>query len=164
MKDNAATSGIGFADVDWSRSKAYAIGLNGVFINRSGREAEGFVSAAEAEKIKTKIMEKLPAVIDNNNGLQIVAEVFDGDKLYPGNANGDAPDLVIGYNPGYRASWQTTLGGVPGSLIEVNAKKWSGDHSIIPTAVPGVLFTSFHPDKPLNEIIDVTRYARANMQ
>ena len=77
-------------------------------------------------------------------------------------ANGDAPDLVIGYNPGYRASWQTSLGGVPSKLVEVNAKKWSGDHCILPDAVPGVLFTSFHPDEPMDEIKDIAHYAKAN--
>lgn len=162
MKDDANTSGVGFAKVDWSRSKAYAIGLNSVFINRAGREAHGIVDEAEAQKIKQRIIKKLPRVIDQNNSQKIVAEVFDGEKLYPGNANADAPDLVIGYHPGYRASWQTTLGGVPSKLVEVNAKKWSGDHCILPDAVPGVLFTSFHPDRPLIEIRDIAHYARAN--
>ena len=160
LKGDATTSGVGFAGVDWSRSKAYAIGLNSVFINRAGREAQGIVGEAEAETIKRQIMQQLPKVIDSNNGLNIVAEVFDGAKLYPGNANGDAPDLVIGYNPGYRASWQTTLGGAPSQLVEVNARKWSGDHCIDPKAVPGVLFTSFHPEKPLREIVDIALYAK----
>lgn len=160
LKDNANTSGVGFAGVDWSRSKAYAIGLNSVFINRAGREAQGIVEEAEAEQIKQSIMRELPTLIDKNNGLNIVSEVFDGAKLFPGNANGDAPDLIIGYHAGYRASWQTTLGGVPSKLVEVNARKWSGDHCMDPSAVPGVLFTSFHPDKPLREIVDIARYAK----
>lgn len=159
LKDNAKTSSVGFASVDWSQSKAYAIGLNSVFINRSGREAKGIVSEVEADQIKRKIMQELPKLIDENNGLNIVSEVFDGAELYPGNANGDAPDLVIGYNSGYRASWQTTLGGAPSKLVEVNARKWSGDHCMDPSAVPGILFTSFHPEKPLREIIDIAHYA-----
>jgi predicted AlkP superfamily phosphohydrolase/phosphomutase len=162
MKDDATESGVGFVGVDWSRSKAYAIGLNSVFINRAGREANGIVSAEEAERIKRQIIERLPTVFDANTGEQIVAEVFDGAEVYPGNANGDAPDLVIGYNPGYRASWQTTLGGVPGQLIEANARKWSGDHCMLPDAVPGVLFTSFTPEQPIEAIADVARYAREN--
>jgi predicted AlkP superfamily phosphohydrolase/phosphomutase len=160
LKEGLDTSGPGFAEVDWSRSKAYALGLNGVFINRQGREAEGIVDGAEAKEIKAQIMNRLPALIDENNGQQIVAEVFDGDIIYPGNANGDAPDLVIGYQPGYRASWQTTLGGVPKQLLEVNARKWSGDHCIVPAAVPGVLFTSFQPDQPLRKLADIARYVR----
>jgi len=94
--------------------------------------------------------------------LQTVREVFDGELLYPGNANNDAPDLVIGYEPGFRASWQTTLGGVPASLVDDNSKKWSGDHCITPEAVPGVLFTSFKTEIPLDSLQDVARYAREN--
>ncbi len=161
LKDSAATSSVGFREVDWTRSKAYAIGLNSVYINRSGREARGIVGENEAGQIKRQIMQRLPAVVDENNGSQIVAEVFDGALLYPGNGNGDAPDLVIGYQPGYRASWQTTLGGIPTNLIELNARKWSGDHCIFPDAVPGVLFTSFHPQRAITEIVDIARYARA---
>jgi hypothetical protein len=160
LKEGHNTSGPGFAEVDWSRSKAYALGLNGVFINRSGREAEGIVDKTEAKEIKVQIMRRLPAMINQDNGQHVVAEVFDGDILYPGNANGDAPDLVIGYQPAYRASWQTTLGAVPTQLLEVNARKWSGDHCIIPGAVPGVLFTSFHPAQPLRKLADIARYAR----
>ena len=160
LKDQATTSGVGFAGVDWSRSKAYAVGLNSVFINRSGRESEGIVDEVEAEHIKRLIMQRLPLLVDDNNGLSIVSEVFDGAVLYPGNSNEDAPDLVIGYQPGYRASWQTTLGGAPSKLVEVNARKWSGDHCVDPKAVPGVLFTSFRPDKPLREIIDIAHYAK----
>ncbi len=160
LKDNAKRSNVGFAKVDWSQSKAYAIGLNGMFINRRGREAKGVVDSAEADRIKQLIMQKLPTLMDQNNGQTIVKKVFDGAELYPGNANGDAPDLVIGYQPGYRASWQTTLGGVPSQLVEANARKWSGDHCIDPSEVPGVLFTSFHPQKPIRELIDIARYAR----
>lgn len=160
LNPGASGSSVGFAEVDWSRSKAYALGLNSLFINRKGREAMGIVEEDEATAIKQAIMTRLPQAIHGQTGEQIVAEVFDGELIYPGNANGDAPDLVIGYQPGYRASWQTTLGGVPTPLLEANARKWSGDHCMLPDAVPGVLFTSFKPDQPLNAIVDVARYAR----
>ena len=160
LKNGKQTSGIGFATVDWSKTQAYAVGLNSVFINRAGREANGIIDAADAATIKRRIMAELPTLIDAPGGLQVVKEVYDGALIYPGNANDDAPDLVIGYQPGFRASWQTTLGGVPGELIEDNRKKWSGDHCVAPDAVPGVLFTSFVPEVPLNSIPDVARYAR----
>jgi predicted AlkP superfamily phosphohydrolase/phosphomutase len=160
MNNDARTSPVGFADVDWSRSKAYAIGLNSVYINRQGREEHGVVGEQEADQIKAMIMRELPAVIDPGTGQQIVREVFDGAVIYPDNANNDAPDLVIGYQPGYRASWQTSLGGVPATLVDVNDQKWSGDHCIVPDAVPGVLFTSFHPDRPLRELKDIAAYVK----
>jgi predicted AlkP superfamily phosphohydrolase/phosphomutase len=160
MKNDDNNSRVGFSNVDWSRSKAYAIGLNSVFINRSGREKQGIVDPQEAAIIKQFIMKELPEVVDPATGKSIVTRVFDGEKLYQENANGDAPDLIIGYSPGYRASWQTALGGAPSELIEVNSKKWSGDHCIFPSAVPGVLFTSFQLKEPLNEIRDVANFVR----
>lgn len=160
LQPGAQSSSVGFAQIDWSKTQAYAVGLNSIFINRAGREGQGIVGQAEAEKIKQRIMLTLPGLQDPDDGAQIVAEVFDGDVIYPGNANQDAPDLVVGYLPGYRASWQTTLGGAPSSLVEDNNRKWSGDHCMLPSAVPGVLFTSFQPDQPLEAIADIARYAQ----
>ena len=160
LKDMQKESPIGFTAVDWTRTQAYALGLNSVFINRVDREAHGVVTEDEAGRIKQQIITSLPGLLDPKTGMQVVREVFDGAVIYPGNANQDAPDLVIGYQPGFRASWQTTLGGVPGSLIDDNKKKWSGDHCITPEAVPGVLFTSFKPETPLDSLQGVARYAR----
>ncbi len=153
-------SPIGFARVDWTQTRAYALGLNSIFINRTGREAHGIVAEEEAGQIKQQIISSLPHLLDPLSDMPMVREAFDGAVLYPGNANQDAPDLVIGYEPGFRASWQTTLGGVPKSLVDDNKKKWSGDHCITPEAVPGVLFTSFKPETPLNSLQEVARYAR----
>jgi predicted AlkP superfamily phosphohydrolase/phosphomutase len=164
LEEGARESPIGFAAVDWDQTRAYALGLNSVFINRAGREAHGIVSEDEASRIKQQIMARLPGQLDPKTGLQLVREVFDGSILYPGNANHDAPDLVIGYEPGFRASWQTTLGGVPRSLVDDNNKKWSGDHCITPEAVPGVLFTSFEPEASLDSLQAVARYARDHWQ
>ena len=161
LKSGHSESGVGFTAVDWSRTQAYAVGLNSLYINRAGREADGIVSDEDAKRIKRRLMSQLPKLRDPEGGLPMVAEVFDGDVIYPANANGDAPDLVVGYEPGYRASWQTTLGGVPGSLVDDNDRKWSGDHCVTPVAVPGVLFTSFQPEQPMETIPDVARYARA---
>jgi predicted AlkP superfamily phosphohydrolase/phosphomutase len=160
FKDSKTSSGIGFSDVDWSNTRAYAMGLNSIFINRQGREAEGIVDEKEAKKIKRRIMNQLPNLKDGTDGPQVVARVFDGKKIYSGDANNDAPDLVVGYAPGFRASWQTTLGGAPKSLVEDNARKWSGDHCMDPAAVPGVLFTSFKPEIPINTLPDVAGYVR----
>jgi hypothetical protein len=159
LKDGNLESAVGFTAVDWSRTKAYALGLNSLYINRRGREANGIVDAPEAAMIKTQIMNALPGLTDPQDGGRVVREVFDGAQLYPRDGNHDAPDLVIGYEPGYRASWQTTLGAVPASLVDDNDRKWSGDHCIAPEAVPGVLFTSFKMDAPPRSIRDIAAYA-----
>lgn len=160
LKDGNMDSSVGFTTVDWSRTRAYALGLNSIFINRTGREANGIVGGSEVAQIKQQIISSLPGLLDPESGSPAIRHVFDGELLYPGNANNDAPDLVVGYEPGYRASWQTTLGAVPVSLVDDNNKKWSGDHCVTPEAVPGVLFTSFEPDIPMNSIQGVARYAR----
>lgn len=160
LKDGFQTSDVGFTTVDWSRTRAYALGLNSLYINKAGREAQGIVAGAEAAQIKQQIIDSLPNLQDPQSAMPVIRQVFDGEALYPGNANDDAPDLVIGYEPGFRASWQTTLGAVPITLIDDNNKKWSGDHCITPEAVPGVLMTSFKTDTPLDSIQSVARYAR----
>jgi len=160
LKKGKLESDVGFTDVDWSRTRAYALGLNSLYINRAGREAHGIVAEDEAVQIKQQIISSLPGFQDPQTGLQAIRDVFDGELLYPGNANKDAPDLVIGYEPGFRASWQTTLGGVPASLVDDNNKKWSGDHCITPAAVPGVLFTSFKSNSQLDSLQGIARYAR----
>ena len=129
--------------IDWARTKAYAIGLNGVFINRSGREVLGMVGPEEAAQIKQHIIQELPKLRDERDGGQIVLSVSDRDDAYRGIHRNEAPDLVIGYASGYRASWETALGLAPREIVEDNRSKWSGDHLIEPSLVPGVLFTSF---------------------
>ncbi len=68
----------------------------------------------------------------------------------------DAPDLFVGFNPGYRASWQTALGSVPKILIEDNKRKWSGDHLIDPNLVPGILVINKKVELKEPCIIDIT--------
>ena len=144
-----------FSGVDWAQTKAYALGLNGIFINQQGREPKGSVSVLETEALKAKIVEELVNATDPETGDSLVRRVFDRKDIYPGLANAEAPDLVIGYEKNYRASWQTTLGGAPQELVEANEQKWSGDHCIDPSLVPGVLFTSFPLSREVNNIQDV---------
>lgn len=157
LQDGRREVGAGFEGVDWPRSRAYAVGLNGVFLNRAGREARGVVTDAEAPALRREIGERLAGLRDPADGSPVVNRVFDGVELYAGNANGDAPDLVVGYRRGYRASWQTTLGAAPPSLVVDNDRRWSGDHCMDPELVPGIFFSSFVPDPPIEGIADVAR-------
>lgn len=143
------------ANVDWPKTRAYAIGLNSLFLNLKGRESLGIVRAEEVAGLKQSIKTELEALRDPVNSAQVVVEVHDASVIYEGLSRPAMPDLVVGYNDGYRASWSTALGGVPLSLIEDNAKKWSGDHLIQPSIVPGVLFTSFKPQHAINSIGEV---------
>ena len=143
-----------FAQVDWARSRAYALGLNGIYLNEKGREAQGIVGADAVAALKTEIAARLRALRDGDS--IVVNDVFDAAAIYSGAHTGDAPDLVVGYAPGYRASWQTTLGAAPAALVEDNLQDWSGDHCIDPSAVPGVLFTSFPLDTTVANIGDLS--------
>jgi predicted AlkP superfamily phosphohydrolase/phosphomutase len=73
----------------------------------------------------------------------VVRKVYTRDELYHGPYFNEAPDLVVGFERGYRVSWQTSLGGIPPEIIEPNERRWSADHcSVDPAQVPGVLFSS----------------------
>jgi predicted AlkP superfamily phosphohydrolase/phosphomutase len=153
LKPGADTSAPLFASVDWSRTRAYALGLNGIYLNEQGRETQGSIGPNAVAPLKAEITAKLSGLRDD--GATVVNEVFDADTIYHGPHVGDSPDLIVGYAPGYRASWQTTLGAVPQALIEDNLQSWSGDHCIDPAAVPGVLFTSFALDAPVENIANL---------
>ncbi len=141
--------------LDWPSTEAYAIGLNGLYLNRKGREAHGIVAAGEqSQALVANLREQLLAWRDPANGRQIVESVYE-EKCSLENA-AVAPDLIIGYGRGYRASWQTALGGTPPVEIEDNTDAWIADHCINPSDVPGVLFTSFSVDVNHPRLQDVT--------
>jgi predicted AlkP superfamily phosphohydrolase/phosphomutase len=127
--------------MDWHSTEAYAIGLNGLYLNRRGRESQGIVTAGkQSEAVIANLKEQLLAWRDPIGGKQIVESVYE-EKPAPENA-AVAPDLIVGYGRGYRASWQTALGGTPAIEIEDNEDAWIADHCINAVDVPGVLFTS----------------------
>ena len=127
-------------DVDWHRTKAYALGFGGIYLNRAGREYLGTVGASEAKILKQDILDGLKNLKDPENGEAVVKNVYAQEEIFLGVFSKDAPDLFVGFNSGYRASWQTALGGTPEALIEDNRRKWSGDHLVDSTLVPGVVF------------------------
>jgi predicted AlkP superfamily phosphohydrolase/phosphomutase len=130
-------------DVDWGATRAYAIGLTGMFLNLKGRESQGVVEpGAEADALKDEIQHRLAGLMDAETGQVGVRTVYDTATLYHGPYLENAPDLLIGYNAGYRISWDSATGIVAGPVFEDNVKAWSGDHCIDPRLVPGVLFTN----------------------
>lgn len=126
-------------EVDWPATRAYCVGLTGMFLNLKGREAQGVVEpGAEAASLKAELTARLNGLRD---GEAIgIREVFDTTSLYAGPYVANAPDLLIGYNAGYRASWDGATGIVAGPVFTDNTKAWSGDHCIDPRLVPGVIF------------------------
>jgi predicted AlkP superfamily phosphohydrolase/phosphomutase len=146
-----------FANVDWTRTKAYALGLSGLFINQRGREAHGIVEpGAETEAVKRQIIEGLTGLHDPEADEPSINDVFDPEKVHSqGPYGGNGPDLIIGYNRGYRASWEGAVGRVTNEVFIDNTKAWSGDHCIDPRLVPGVLFSNWRMPEGSPQIQDL---------
>ena len=129
--------------VDWSATRAYGIGLNGLYLNVKGRERDGVVAPGqESERLVREIADKLGAVTDPRTGRRAVQRVYVADTVYSGSARALAPDLVVGYARGYRVSWDSVLGKLSDDVFTDNTDKWSGDHSMAAESVPGVLLSN----------------------
>jgi arylsulfatase A-like enzyme len=116
-------------NVDWSRTRAYAMGLGQIYFNLRGREARGIVSpGAEAKQLADELSARLLTMTDPDDGARIVRSVYQRDAVYTGEFLHNASELQVGMEDGYRVSWQTTLGGSPPGIVYPNMKKWSGDH------------------------------------
>jgi predicted AlkP superfamily phosphohydrolase/phosphomutase len=146
-----------FPHVDWSRTQAYSLGLNAVYLNLAGREQGGIVEPGEeAERILEAIRERLLAWRDPADNRRVVDAVYRARDVYHGPALSAAPDLIVGWAPGYRSSWQTALGAVPPQVLEDNAEEWRGDHCIAAERVPGVLITNRKVRRPDPRLADLT--------
>jgi predicted AlkP superfamily phosphohydrolase/phosphomutase len=132
-----------FANVDWSRTRAYGLGLNGLYLNLKGREREGIVEpGGQADGLLKQIKYELLDVRDPQKTLVAITRVDRASEVYQGPYAPQGPDLIVGYNRGYRAGWQTILGNFTADVFEDNANPWSGDHCIDYTLVPGVLLSN----------------------
>jgi predicted AlkP superfamily phosphohydrolase/phosphomutase len=132
----------GFHDVDWEQSRAYGLGINGLYLNRSGREVHGSLDADKADELARELVARLAAVRDPDTGERVVTRAFRAAEVYSGPHAVAGPDLIVGYNRNYRASWETILGGFPRQHLLDNTDAWSGDHCVDPSFVPGVLLSS----------------------
>ncbi len=151
-----STGGDWFEGVDWTNTKAFALGLTGVFINRTGREAHGTVGLGkELQHLKQDLISKLTGLRDTATGETAILEVIDTELSFNGPYLDDAPDLLIGYNHGYRHSWSCATGRATEAVFENNARHWSGDHCVAPRLVPGVLFVNRKIDALSPAITDI---------
>jgi len=129
--------------VDWSKTRAYAVGLGQIYLNLKGREGQGVVSAgAEYKALQDEIASTLVELTDPDNGEKVMLAVYRRDDMYKGDYLQFAPDLQVGFNAGYRVGWQDTLGGISRSIVENNNRKWSGDHCATAAEISGGVFFS----------------------
>jgi predicted AlkP superfamily phosphohydrolase/phosphomutase len=115
-------------NVDWTRTKAYAMGLGQIYVNLQGREGHGIVPPSDSVAVQDALVSRLLTMTDPNTGARMVDAVYKRDDIYKGPFLNNASELQIGLADGYRVSWQSTLGGSPPGIVYPNMKKWSGDH------------------------------------
>jgi predicted AlkP superfamily phosphohydrolase/phosphomutase len=156
LVDGARGEGEWLREVDWSRTRAYALGLTGLYLNLAGRESQGIVEPGDdAAALKAELVNRLTGLRDDETGATAIREAFDTSALYTGPYLANAPDLLIGYAEGYRISWDGATGVVAGAVFEDNTKAWSGDHCVDPRIVPGVFFSSRPIDRADPALIDI---------
>lgn len=157
LKDGKTSGQIAAGDVDWSKTKAYGMGFNAIYLNVQGREAEGIVPAADADKVMDQLRTELLAFTDPLNGKAVVKGVAKATEIYSETRRAEAPDLVVGYDAGFGCSDQSTLGEiVDGAEIVDNVSRWSGNHLMDPSVVPGVLLSNRPIPGSGHDLTDVT--------
>ena len=137
--------------VDWSKTKAYSMGFASIYLNLKGREPEGIVE--NKEKTANEIKEKLLQLTDGDK--QVVHNVYRAKDIYSGDQSQNAPDLIVGFKPGFRMDWEAPVGGVTQEVIYDNTRRWRGDHLVDPSFVPGVFISSFKTTKKSVKQTDV---------
>jgi predicted AlkP superfamily phosphohydrolase/phosphomutase len=127
--------------IDWSQTRAFAVGLAGIYLNVKDKYSQGIVEpGAEADKLRAEIAARLGELVDPENGASAIKRAYQAPKAYRGPYKDQGPDLIIGYQRGYRIAWETAVGKTTEAVFHDNRKAWSGDHCIDPSLVPGVLF------------------------
>jgi len=155
--DPNARSDPGFlANVDWSGTRAYALGLNGLYINVRGREKDGIVPPDRREALVKEIAAKLLAVKDPATGQPAITKVYERDEFYRDRGHLEiGPDLLVGYAKETKSTDESAGGSVTGEVFSDNELEWSGDHSMDHETVPGVLFTNRPLKRPVARLKDL---------
>ena len=133
-------------NVDWTRTRAYAMGIGQIYFNLRGRESQGIVSpGAEAATLAAELSARLLTLTDPEDGAPIIRAVYKRDDIYNGPFIHNASELQVGMHDGYRVSWQTTLGGSPPGIVYKNDRKWSADHGGYDYAITSGIFVTSRP-------------------
>ncbi|MBT3217536.1 MAG: hypothetical protein HN348_00460 [Proteobacteria bacterium] len=139
MAEGKETGFLLTGDVDWSKTQAYGVGFNGLYLNLTGREAQGIVDEVEAEPLMREIAGKLERYRDPDTDASVIYQVDLANEAYNGDRTAEAPDLIVGYDLGYACSDESTLGEITTNVVEDNTTRWSGNHLGAAPLFPGVL-------------------------
>ena len=154
VKDESLPPGMELlSNVDWSRTRAYGFGLEGLYVNLQGREKYGIVPPSEYDTLLAELKEKLESTIDPWTGKPAVAHLYVRDETFTdGGERSIGPDAVMGYAKGTRGADASALGEVEGEVFTDNDKEWSGDHEMDTPSIPGILATSRPLKRPAHNL------------
>jgi predicted AlkP superfamily phosphohydrolase/phosphomutase len=154
VKDESLPPGMELlSNVDWSRTRAYGFGLEGLYVNLQGREKYGIVPPAEYDALLAELKEKLESTIDPWTGKPAIGHVYVRDETFTdGGEREIGPDAVMGYAKGTRGADASALGGVEREVLTDNDKAWSGDHEMDTPSIPGILATSRPLKRPAHNL------------
>ncbi|MDD5759457.1 MAG: alkaline phosphatase family protein [Desulfobulbaceae bacterium] len=156
IRDGGKPGAEWFADVDWSKTRAFAFGLAGIFINTKGRERQGIVKPGEdKQSLLLELKTRLESLHDEERNARPIRRAILASQELSGPYTKDAPDIFAGYNEGYRVSWNSAIGKVSEHIIEPNHKRWSGDHCLDPKLVPGVIFSNWEIEDEAPALMDM---------
>jgi predicted AlkP superfamily phosphohydrolase/phosphomutase len=128
---------------DWSKSRAYGLGLGSIYLNLAGREGQGTVTAEQAPALLAEIKQKLLELTDPETGEKVFTAVYLKSDTYKGASESDAPDIQLGYADGYQTEKASVAGAAPKDVLSANADKWSAEHAAADVATtPGILFSN----------------------
>jgi predicted AlkP superfamily phosphohydrolase/phosphomutase len=142
-------------NADWPASKAYALGLNGLYLNLKGREKEGLVSPVERRKLLEEIKAKLETLTDPKNGQKVISCAYIAEDNFSKNFIQRAPDIILGFDRGYRISDTSALGSLSREVVNDNMNWWSGDHCVDPQKVPATFIANFKIQRQVPDMRDI---------
>ncbi len=143
--------------VDWSKTRAYGIGFNGLYLNMKGREGDnpetgedesGIVASADAKALLAEIKGKLEAIVDEKTGVKPILRCDIATEVYTGARVSEAPDMLVGFNAGYGNSDPASTGRITNAILQDNTGgTFNGSHLMAPDVVSGILISN----KPIRE-------------
>jgi predicted AlkP superfamily phosphohydrolase/phosphomutase len=158
VPDNLFSSREFFPNIDWNRTRAYAIGTGQIFVNLKGREGNGIVKPGqEYDDLIREIRSKLLDLEDPETGEKVLSNIYLKEGEFLGASEDKAPDLQLAFREGYCTSWETRLGGIPKEIILPNDKKWSGEHAASDVVdTEGIFFSNRKPIVSEPSIVDIS--------
>lgn len=132
-----------YQGVEWNRTRAYGLGIGGLYLNLEGRERDGVVKPEERDALLARLERELLATIDPATGEPAVTKVYLREREFHDRGHIEiGPDIIVGYAKGIRGSGTAALGGIADSVLADNLDDWSGDHIMDHRTVPGILLSN----------------------